>query len=165
MHKFHYRPGKSAFVALLLGIVGLGPLWFWWSTDAGWMTLAFGLLCAAGAGKMLADAVSDTPALTVTREGLRVRRTWGSADEVSWRQVQELSVEVLTLRYMGFIPVSRQETLVVKCDGGLFGSRRLRLSLKLIDMPAGGTAALMALLHQAHVAAVGEAGVVMAGAG
>jgi hypothetical protein len=164
MHKFHFRPGKSAFMALLTAGAAILAGWRWFEAgDLFWLALA--LLCAAGAAKMLSDVLSDTPALAFDAEGLRVRSTWGSVHSVSWREVQAIKVDVMTLRYFGIIPIARHETLVVKCDGGLFGSRRLRLALKLVQLPPGGAGHLLALLDAAHVAAVGQAGVAMAGAG
>lgn len=164
MQKFHFRSGKSTLMALLLGLFGLSSAWFWWNSG-GVFSFLFALLCGAGAGKLLMDAASDVPALVFDSGGVQVRRTWGGLVEVSWRQVQQISVEVMTVRYFGFIPIAKQETLVVKCDGGLFGARRLRLSLRMLELPSGGVGHLLGMLQQAHVAAIGEAGVVMAGAG
>lgn len=165
MHKFHFRPGKSALFALILGLGAMLVLWFWWAEDKGFLTLLVGLLMAAGSGKLASDAMSDTPALAFDREVLRVRKTWGGVTEVPWREVQHIGVDVMTLRYWGIIPIARQETLVVRCDGGLFGARRLRLALKMVALPPGGTARLLDMLYRAHVEAVGETGVAMAGAG
>jgi hypothetical protein len=47
----------------------------------------------------------------------------------------------------------------------MFGARRLRVSAKALELPTGGSAALLHILQQAHIAAVGEAAVAMAGAG
>ena len=164
MHKFHYRAGKSAFMALFCGFFALacGGLWL---NGGGFWAAAGLVLFSVGAAKIAADAMSDVPALTVERDGLKIRKTWGQVALVPWDQVQAIDCEVLTLRYMGIIPISKNETLVVRCDGGLVGSRRLRLALKLVALPAGGVPQFMALLHAAHVAAVGEARVAMAGAG
>jgi hypothetical protein len=165
MHVFHFRPGKSALASLLVGGAGLMALWFWWVASDGWISLLIGLLCLTGSVKLLADVMSGTPALVVSPAGLRLRKTWGAVVEVPWTEVQHVAVEVFTLRYFGIIPISRQENLVLRCDGGLFGARRVRLALNMVEMPPGGVGALMDLLHRFHVAAVGEAGVAMAGAG
>lgn len=164
MHKFHHRPGKSAVFALLLLAFAANCLFYWWA-KGGLLPALIGLLLAAGAAKLLSDAFSDTPALEIRPEGVSIRKTWGGLAQVPWGQVQHMSVEVMTLRYFGIIPVARHETLVVKCDGGVFGSRRLRLALKMVELPPGGTAGLMHLLHHYHVSAVGETGIAMAGAG
>jgi hypothetical protein len=162
--KFHFRPGKSAFMALVLAAAALLCGWQWLS-EGGVFALLFLVLCGVGAAKLMSDAVGGAPALAVDDEGLRIRRTWGSVVAVPWRQVQHIGVEVMTLRYLGIIPVARHETLVVACDGGLFGTRRLRLALKMVELPRGGTAELLALLQAAHVGAVGVSAVAMAGAG
>lgn len=164
MQKFHYRPGKSAFMALLCGFFTLACGGLWLNGGGFWAAVGL-ILFGAGTAKIVADAMSDTPALVVDHDGLALRKTWGAVARVPWEQVQSIDCEVLTLRYLGLIPISRNETLVVRCEGGLAGARRLRLALKLVALPAGGAPQLMALLHAAHVAAVGEARVAMAGAG
>jgi len=166
MHKIHYRPGKAAISGLLLLLVAAWLGWGWLTdADANFISLALALLSAGAAAKLIMDAMSQTPALVIEPTGLQVRRTWGQVAMVPWGEVQALNIEVRTVRYYGIIPVAKQETLVIKCDGGLFGAQRFRLSVKMLDLPAGGAGQLMALLHAAHVRAVGEAGVMMAGAG
>lgn len=165
MRKFHYRPGKSAFAGLAMAAAALVAGWVWVSSPAAtFLPAGVALLCAAGAIKTALDAMSDTPALAFDARGLALRKTWGQVAEVAWHDVQSIGVEVFTLRYWGIIPISKTENLVVKCAGGLFGSRRLRLALRMIDLPAGGAGQLLALLNAAHVAAVGEATAAMAGA-
>lgn len=164
MQKFHYRPGKAAFMALVMGALALLCAWTWYD-DGNAFWLGIGLVLGLAACKLMADVASDTPALAFDESGISVRKAWAVLAVVPWSQVQSMSVEVLTLRYFGIIPIARHEILVVKCDGGLFGSRRLRLALKMIALPPGGTGMLMSMLHNAQVGAVGEAGVAMAGAG
>jgi hypothetical protein len=157
MHKFHFRPGKSAFMALVLGLAAIMAFWFWWTADNSMLPLAVALLMAAAAGKLLSDAFSETPALSFDGQVLRIRKPWSGVAEVPWRSVQHIGVEVMTLRYWGLIPIAKHEFLVVRCDGGLlFGSRKLRLALKMVMLPPGGTSELMALLYRMHVAGVGN---------
>jgi hypothetical protein len=164
MHKFHHRPGKSTFVAIGMGSLGLFSCMIGWDEgEVFW--LGIGVLCLLGAGKMLADVLSGTPALVVAPQGLSLRKVWGGVADVPWTEVQNIDLEVMTVRYWGIIPIARQRTLLVRCDGGLFGTRRLRLPLNMVELPPGGADALMSLLYRSHVAAVGEAGVAMAGAG
>ncbi|WP_284275631.1 hypothetical protein, partial [Sphingomonas astaxanthinifaciens] len=165
MHKFHYRSGKSAFLALVSGVAALLAGWSWLDPDGGIFSLGIALVCGLAAVKLTLDAMSDAPAIAFDAEGLRIRRTWGQTAVIAWDEVQGISVEVLTMRYWGIIPIARHETLVVRCDGGLFGARRLRTALKLVQLPPGGAGQLVAMLTAAQVAAVGEAGVAMAGAG
>lgn len=165
MHKFHYRAGKAAVAGLISGAIALFMGWTYVSdADSDWFTLAIALVCGVAAIKVALDSMSDTPALAFDGSGVRLRRTWGTIEDVEWSEVQSIDVEVYTVRYYGIIPVSRTENLVVKCEGGLFGSRRLRLSLKMLELPSGGAAHLLAMMHAAHVAAVGEAAAAMAGA-
>jgi hypothetical protein len=164
LQKYHYRPGKTTFVALWIGVVGLFSSWIGFNSG-GSFWVVIGALCLLAAGKLLMDAMSDKPALAFDAERLQVRTAWGSVAEVHWRAVQHVDIEVMTLRYWGIIPISKNETLLVKCDGGLFGTRRLRLPLKLMDLPSGGSAHLLAMLQSAHMTVVGTGGALMAGAG
>lgn len=166
MHNYHYRPGKAAFRALICGGLALLCGWSWFSDpDPGILMPLAALLFGAGAAKLVMDAMSAVPAIAFDANGLRVRRTWGQVASVRWDEVQAIGVEAVVLRYYGIIPVARHEFLVVKCDGGVFGARRLRLAAKMIALPAGGIHELAALLNAAHLAAVGTAGVAMKGAG
>jgi len=162
MRKFHYRAGRNAFAAMGLGLLAMLCGWAWLGSEGSLLAGGF-LLFAAAAVKSAANAMSDKPALAFDAHILRIRTSFG-AREVSWSQVQGIGLEIFTYRYWGLIPIARHENLVVKADGGLFGSRRLRIAIKSIELPPGGSASLMHLLHQQHVAAVGEAGVAMAGA-
>jgi hypothetical protein len=163
MRKFHYRAGKNAAAALFMGGLTIMCAMLWWRSG-GFISLGGFLLFGAGAAKSATDAMSNEPALAFGGEGLRMR-TMRGIQVVSWTQVQAISLEVFTYRYWGIIPIAKHENVVVKCDGGLFGARRLRLAATAIELPVGGAIGLVALLQAAHVAAVGEAGVAMAGAG
>ena len=163
MRKFHFRPGRNAALALFMGALAVVCAAIWWRSG-GWVALGGFLLFGFAAAKGATDAMSGEPALAFGDEGLRVRTSSG-VQKVAWREVQGISLEVFTIRYWGIIPIAKQENLVIRCDGGLFGTRRLRLAMATMELPAGGSAEVVALLHAAHVAAVGEAGVAMAGAG
>ena len=163
MRKFHFRPGRNAALALFMGALAVVCAAIWWRSG-GWVALGGFLLFGFVAAKGATDAMSSEPALAFGDEGLRVRTTSG-VQKVAWREVQGISLEVFTVRYWGIIPIAKQENLVIRCDGGLLGTRRLRLAMATMELPAGGSAEVVALLHAAHVAAVGEAGVAMAGAG
>ena len=163
MRKFHYRAGKNVAASLFMGGLTVLCAMIWWRSG-GFIALGGFLLFGAAASKSATDAMSNEPALAFGDEGLRVRSTTG-VRAVAWKEVQSIGLEVFTYRYWGIIPIAKHENLVIKCDGGLFGAKRLRLSAAAIELPAGGAVALVALLQAAHVAAVGEAGVAMAGAG
>ena len=163
MRKFHYRAGKNAAAALFMGGLTILCAMLWWR-GGGIFSLGGFLLFGAAAAKSATDAMSNEPALAFGDEGLRVRTTTG-VQAVPWKEVQHIGLEVFTYRYWGIIPIAKHENVVIKCDGGLFGAKRLRLSAAAIELPAGGAIALVALLQAARIAAVGEAGVAMAGAG
>ncbi|GAA4035836.1 hypothetical protein GCM10022281_15390 [Sphingomonas rosea] len=165
MHTFHYRAGKSAFFGLMLGMLAVFFGWDVVTGEADVFNTAMTLVFAAGAVKLVMDSFSSTPALAFDREGLRIRRTWGQVAALRWDEVHWIKVESITIRYYGVIPVAKHEHLVVKCDGGLLGGRRLTLAAKLIQLPPGGVHQLCAALNAAHLAAVGGAGVYLKEAG
>lgn len=165
MHKFHYRSGKSAFFGLLLGGLALYYGWGLVDGDGDVFSLALALLFGGAAAKLVMDSFSTTPALAFDASGIRIRRTWGQVASLRWDEVHWIKVQTTTMRYYGIIPVAKHEHLVVKCDGGLLGGRRLTLAAKLIQLPPGGVHQLCAALNAAHLAAVGGAGIAMKGAG
>ena len=164
MHSFYYRKGANALGAATMAAFGLGigKIWF---DHGGFILLAFTLLMVVGVAKATLDALSSDPALRFDRHSLWVRKTWGGVEEVPWRDVHDIALKVHTVRYMGIIPVSRTAYVVITCEGGLFGARRLRLSTSGLGMNATRSAELVAVLKQAHVDAVGEAAAAMAAAG
>jgi hypothetical protein len=164
MRSFYYRFGRNAFYALLLGACALlsGMLWL---DKGGSLELAIAVLTAAGAGKLAFNAASQTPALQYDRQSLRIAKAWGGVEEVPWKDVHHIAGKVWTTRYMGIIPVSRSAYITITCEGGLLGTRRFRVSTTALGMSLAQSAALEADLKQAHVDAVGTAGVAMAGAG
>jgi len=164
MHNFYYKKGANALGAATMAAFGIGVGKIWYDRG-GFMLLAFALLMAVGTAKAALDAMSSEPALRFDRHSLWVRKVWGGVEEVFWRDVHDISLKVHTVRYMGIIPVSRTAYVVITCEGGLFGARRLRLSTSGLGMNAAQSANLVAILKQAHIDAVGEAAAAMAAAG
>ena len=164
MRTFHCRPGKNAFAALFLAVLAffLGKIW-WANGSLQWLVLA--VVLAAGAAKCAADALNTEPMLKFDSRALWIRTGFGSTQESPWSEVQGISLEVLTLRYAGLIPMGRTEYLAIACAGGLFGTKRFRVTIDSIELPPGGAAELVLTLQAAHVDAVGAAAVVMGGAG
>jgi len=164
MRSFYYRPGKNAFLALFLGLVGLffGRIWL---GSGGFLPMVFMGLMLAGAAKLTFDAMSSDPALKFDEQNLWVRKAFGGLQQIPWRDVHHIGLKVLTIRYYGIIPIGRTEQIVITCNGGAFGAKRLRLSAGNIDLPPAGATELVHLLQKAHEAAIGLAGVAMAGAG
>lgn len=163
MHSFYYRPGKNAFLAVGMAASALLCGWLRWSNGS-WLGLGGMMLFGAGSAKAAHNALNSEPALRLDADNLTVRTTFGSAD-VLWRDVLGITLETLTYRYYGFIPMGRVEILCIAASGGLTGTRRLRVSASAIELPPGGAAGLLMLVQAAHLAAVGETGAAMAGAG
>jgi hypothetical protein len=164
MRSFHYRPGKAALGGVFMAALAIGAGKLWWD-GSGWVLLMFALLMGAAAIKIAFDVANREPLLRFDRHSLWVRKTFGSVEEIAWRDVHDISAKVFTMRYAGIIPVSRTEYLTITCAGGAFGARRLRVTTAAMELPAGGLAELLYILQAAHVEAVGVAGVAMAGAG
>lgn len=164
MRSFYYRPGKNAALALFMGLAALFSARMWWS-GGGFFAVAGALLFGAAALKGALNAFNHEPVLRFDRDRLWVRTTFGGVKELAWSEVQRISLEVLTIRYYGIIPMGRTEILCIACDGGAFGTRRLRISASTIQLPVGGAGELTRILQQAQLEAVGAAGVAMAGAG
>jgi hypothetical protein len=163
MRSFYYRPGKNAFLALLLGGLGLffGKVWF---ASGGFIPMVSTCLLLVGAAKLGFDAMSREPVIKFDEQNLWVRKAFGGLQQIPWRDVHHVGLKVLTIRYYGIIPVGRTEQIVITCNGGTFGAKRLRLSAGTIDLPPAGAAELVHILQKAHEAAVGLSGVAMAGA-
>lgn len=106
--------------------------------------------------------LTGKPAIAFDRKTLQLNSLWQSR-VLEWHDVQDIRVDVRTVRMYGIIPVNRIYTLVVVTDGGLFGSRKVRFPAKMLDI-AGGPPAVLAILQQARIAAVGEVAVAMKGA-
>jgi len=163
MRSFYYRSGKNAATALVSGALTALSGWQWWSDgDLIWMisTIVLGLAALKG----VATAMNSEPALKFDNERLWVRTAFGS-HAVSWKQVYGIALQVITVRRWGIIPVGRREILCISVEGGSFGARRLRVPAASIELPPGGANELVQILRDAQLAAVGAAGVAMAGAG
>ena len=164
MRSFYYRQGRSAFAAVFMAAlaIAVGRMW---RSDGGFLMLAFALLMTLGAAKAALDAMNTKPALKFDRHSLWVRKTWGGVEEVPWREVHDIGIKMLTVRYMGIIPVGRHVYVTITCEGGTFGARRFRVSTTAMGMSPAEGAAVVAALKQAQIEAVGETGAAMAAAG
>ena len=163
MRSFYFQPGKNAFMALSAAAVAMYMANAWWQ-DGGLLMFLGAATLGAAALKGAQNALSSQPALRFDHDRLWVRTTFAGTQEVPWSDVQRIALEVYTVRRFG-IPVSRTENIIIWCNGGLFGTRRLGLSANTLQLPGGGASELLEILKQAHVASVGVAGVAMAGAG
>ena len=164
MRVYNYKPGKAAFAGILLLAIAFAFGKSWWASG-GIVNLLVVLLTTAGATKIGYDVVNPTPSLRFDRETLWVRKTFGAVEEIPWKNVHSIGLYVFTMRYAGIIPVGKTEFIDIACEGGMFGARRFRLATASMELPAGGSAEVVRTLQAAHVAAIGVAGVAMAGAG
>jgi len=164
MRSFYFQPGKTAVFALFMGLLAVIIGKLWWSIG-GILPLSLALVFSLAAVKLAFDAMSNDPALKFDGKHLWVRKAFGGMDQVPWSEVQGISLEGFTIRYWGIIPLGKTEYLSIACNGGVLGTRRLRVAVGSIALPPGGSGALVHILQLAHVEAVGLAGVAMAGAG
>jgi hypothetical protein len=163
MQSFYYRPGRNAATALISAPMAALAGWQWWSDgDILWMTstMVFGLAALKGA----LNSVNSEPALKFDRDRLWVRTTFGSR-VLTWQQVYGIALQVMTVRYWGIVPIRRVESLCIAYEGGAIGAKRLRIPASTIELPIGGAQALVQILRDAQLTAVGQTGVAMAGAG
>src|SRR4051812_22341219 len=144
MHSFYYKKGSNALGAATMAAfaIGAGKLWF----DYGGVTmLLFTMVMIFGTGKATLDSLSSEPALRFDRHSLWVRKTWGGLEEVPWGDVHDIFVKVFTVRYLGFIPVSRTAYVTIACEGGWFGARRLRFATSALGLSPAQSADLVAI--------------------
>jgi hypothetical protein len=162
VNRFEYRRGGNIVKAAVFALMGFFAL-KWGFADHRLLMIGFGLLLVAGACGAALAASQSAPAIEFDRSQLTIRKALGVTN-VPWREVQDIGVIIYTQRYM-LVPVHRTRILQIKCDGGMFGTKRIGLAINSIQLPPGGHVALLTILHAAWVGAVGETGVAMAGAG
>ena len=162
MQSFYYRSGRNAATALISGSLAALTGWQWWSDgDILWMTttLVFGLAALKGA----LNSVNSEPALKFDRDRLWVRTTFGSR-VMTWQQVYGIALQVMTVRYWGIVHSASGisvHRLRRRSDRG----EAPAYSGEHHELPIGGARALVQILRDAQLTAVGQTGVAMAGAG
>ena len=164
MRSFYRRRGRSAFAALFMAALAVSA-GRTWRTEGGIWMFALALLMTLGAAKAALDAANKQAALRFDHCSIWFGKTWGGIEEIPWRKVHDVSMRMLTVRYMGLIPVGRHVFITLTCEGGTFGARRFRISARTLGMSRAEAAQMFAALKQAHLDAVGEAGAAMAAAG
>lgn len=163
MREFRYRRTQSAFLAVMLTLTAMG-LVTRWLHGQNVLNLFVACLLLLGSAKAAYDAISDEPALKFDQRSIWLRKTFGGVEEIPWRNVLDITSKVFTMRYAGIVPVGKNTYITITCEGGLFGARRMRVSTTALGMSPVQTAKLVADLEQARHAAVGTAGIAMAGA-
>jgi hypothetical protein len=164
MRVYDYRPDKAAMESAFLAAFTYAAYEIWKSSGSV-LVLIFGLVLAAGTVKLAYDAFNHTPTIKFDRDTLWVRKTFGGVAEIPWSEVHNIKLMVFTLKYAGVFPVGKHQYLEIACEGGMFGAQRFRVSTETMRLPPGGAAEVALILQAAHLEAVGEAGVAMAGAG
>jgi len=101
---------------------------------------------------MIGKLVGDSTAIRYDQQTVTVFTTWKS-HSLSWADVRSVDILVMTTHMYGFIPIKRTYFLDFKVKGGLLGTKKLRLPLKLLGLDKEAGAALVAELDRARLGA------------
>jgi hypothetical protein len=115
----------------------------------GILLLIGGPLVALG---MIRKLLGDATAIRYDQRTVTVFTIWKS-HSLSWADVKSVDILVLTTHMYGFIPIKRTYFLDFKVKGGLLGTKKLRLPLKLLGLDKEAGAALVAELDRARLGA------------
>ena len=126
----------------LCGFGGVGII-------VGVLLLIGGPLVALG---MIRKLVGDATAIRYDERTVTVFTTWKS-HSLSWADVRSVDILVMTQHLYGVIPIKRTYFLDFKVKGGLLGTKKLRLPLKLLGLKKEAGAALVAELERARLGA------------
>ena len=134
MRTIKFGTGKlavGAIAGILLLAIGL-PMLFGdvFLAIMGIVFVVGGPLASASSVKRL---LGDGVALQYDTAGLRVATRW-SSETFRWAQVKGIGRSQFVTRMWGIIPVSRQNFIDFKVEGGLFGSRTIRLAAASLDV-------------------------------
>jgi len=115
----------------------------------GIILLIGGPLAALG---MIRKLLGDATAIRYDERTVTVFTTWKS-HSLSWADVKSVDILVMTTHMYGFIPIKRTYFLDFRVTGGLLGTKKLRLPLKLLGLDKEAGAALVAELDRARLSA------------
>ncbi|UNK78019.1 hypothetical protein MNQ96_10495 [Sphingopyxis granuli] len=107
------------------------------------------LASASSIKRLLGDGV----ALEYDAAGVRVATSW-SSERFRWSQVRSIGRSQLVTRMYGFIPVNRQNFIDFKVEGGVFGTRTIRLAASVLDVKKRDLDSLVGDLQAAHAGQV-----------
>ena len=107
------------------------------------------LASASSIKRLLGDGV----ALEYDAAGVRVATSW-SSERLRWSQVRSVGRSQLVTRMYGFIPVNRQNFIDFKVEGGVFGTRTIRLAASVLDVKKRDLDSLVGDLQAAHAGQV-----------
>lgn len=127
---------------LLCAVGGFGVI-------VGFILLIGGPLAAFGTIRKLSG---DATAVRYDQRTVTVFTTW-KAHSLSWADVNDVNIMVMTMRMYGVIPVNRTYFLDFKVKGGLLGTKKLRVPLKLLGLRKEAGAELAAELNRIRLGA------------
>lgn len=155
----YYQSARRNLMMIAIGILAAGFFsWRYFDDNGSILHLILLIMSVLGALAGGWGFIQKEPAIAFDRDGVRLRRWFGVTD-IPWRDVHGVSTKVVTIRG------TEMKFLSVACEGGLFGSRSVSVSLASLDIPTGSEEMVAASVYRAWVAAVGESAVAMAGAG
>ncbi|MFL6734141.1 MAG: hypothetical protein ACJ8EY_05550 [Sphingomicrobium sp.] len=145
MTVIHYRLAKLGFTALICA-TGAAVLAYVAALGQA------GIFALGGAGALAyvaflngRGALGGQPALRWDEHGVSISTLYRSTT-LRWDELRDIRTQSLTLRYMGIIPVSRQDFLTFITTGGPFSSKTLKLAGSQLELPAGGIAGVHSAL-------------------
>lgn len=116
-----------------------------------------------GALMAMRTIMRGTPALIFDGRGVTVNR-YGRAESHTWDHVQDIRIETQTMRVYGVIPINSTDHLAISVDGGVFGTRKLKLPASILDLRGGGISGICGRLLEARQVALGTTRIAMMGA-
>lgn len=150
MRTIHFGMNKlilGTLAGVLLPMVGIpmlagGTIW----TIAGLIFIVAGPLASASSIKRL---LGDRVALAYDARQVRIATAW-SSETFLWSQVRGVGTSQLVTRMYGFIPVNRQHFIDLKVEGGMFGSRTIRLAVAALEIGKRDLDSLVGDMQLAH---------------
>jgi len=156
MRTVKFGTGKLALGALsgiMLPIIGMPMLFGDMVLKIIGLTFVIGgpLASAASIKRLLGDGV----ALQYDAMRVRVATSW-SSESFRWTEVKGVSRSQLVTRMWGFIPVSRKNFIDFKVQGGVLGTRTIRLAAAALDLKKRDLDSLVGQLQLMHAAQAGS---------
>ncbi len=134
MKTIRFSTGKlvmSLFLGIALPFMGLFMLL------GGPIGAIIGMILIVGGPVVLIQSIKrlmgDRVALAFDRAGVALDSGW-STKRFAWSEVQDIQLTKMTMRMYGIIPVSSQHFIDFRVPGGLFGTKKVRLSVKMLDI-------------------------------
>ena len=145
MTVIHYRPAKLGFSALVCALLAVLAAWVAWGRGGGAVPLVGAAVLGYLAFVNGRAALGGQPALRFDEHGVQIS-TLHRSTSLRWDEIRDIRSQSLTLRYMGIIPVSRQDFLTFVTKGGPLSSKSVKLAASQMELPAGGVIGLHHML-------------------